>query len=162
MTALKSLLFLILAAGLGAGYIPFVLLPSGPQAETGLFAYLAFPLWLLGGAMILWCFWVFTFKGHGTPNPIDPPKELVAIGPYRYVRNPMISGVTFVLFGEALVLLSTSHFMWGVTFAAINLIYIPLLEEPMLQRRFGGEYDEYCRHVPRLFPRLQPYASDRP
>lgn len=53
MTAHKSLLFLILAAGLGAGYIPFVLLPRSPQIETGLFAYLAFPLWLIGGAVIL-------------------------------------------------------------------------------------------------------------
>ena len=104
----------------------------------------------------------FATEGEGTLAPWDPPRRLVVRGPYRYVRNPMISGVAFVLFGEALILLSTSHFMWGVTFAAINLIYIPLLEEPMLQRRFGGEYDEYCRHVPRLFPRLQPYASDRP
>ncbi len=80
MTALKSLLFLILAAGLGAGYIPFALLPRGPQVQTGLFAYLALPLWLLGGVTILRCFWDFTFKGHGTPAPIDPPKELVTFG----------------------------------------------------------------------------------
>ena len=44
MNALKSFLFLILAAGLGAGYIPLTLLPRDPQVETGPFAYLAFPL----------------------------------------------------------------------------------------------------------------------
>jgi protein-S-isoprenylcysteine O-methyltransferase Ste14 len=49
------------------------------------------------------------------------------------------------------------HFMWAVTFAAMNLVYIPLLEEPMLKERFDGEYEEYCRHVPRLFPRFKPY-----
>ncbi|HZQ07892.1 MAG TPA: hypothetical protein VFD70_15010 [Anaerolineae bacterium] len=56
MTALKSLLFLILVVGLGAIYIPFALVPKSPQLETGLFAYLAFPLWLLGGVIVLWCF----------------------------------------------------------------------------------------------------------
>jgi len=47
MTALQSLLWLMLVAGLGAGYVPFALLPKSPQVETGFFAYLAFPLWLL-------------------------------------------------------------------------------------------------------------------
>ncbi len=61
--------------GLSAGYFPFTLLPRNPQVETGRFAYLAFPFWLLGGVTILWYFWDFTFKGHGTPVPIDPPKE---------------------------------------------------------------------------------------
>jgi len=102
MTALKSLLFLIVAAGLGAGYIPFVLLPSGPQVPTGRFAYLAFPLWLLGGGSILWCFWDFTFTGHGTPAPIDPPKALVATGFYRYVRNPIYVSVLTILIGHFL------------------------------------------------------------
>ena len=93
MTAFKSFLYLILAAGLGAWYFPLVLLPKSPQVETGIFAYLAFPFWLIGGFEILWCFWDFTFKGRGTPLPLDPPKELVATGPYRYVRNPIYVGV---------------------------------------------------------------------
>jgi hypothetical protein len=82
----RNPLFLILAAGLGADYIPFTLLPRDPQVETGLFAYLAFPLWLLGGMTILWCFWNFTFQGHGTPAPIDPPKELVTTRPDLHAR----------------------------------------------------------------------------
>ena len=73
MTALKSLLYLILAAGLGAGYVPLVILPRSPQVETDILAYLAFPLWLLGGVVILWCFRDFTFKGRGTPLPLYPP-----------------------------------------------------------------------------------------
>lgn len=78
-------------------------------------------------------------------------------GPYRYVRNPMISGVLLVLFGEALILLSRAHLMWALTFLAINAVYIPLLEEPLLASRFGSAYDEYRRNVPRLFPRLRPW-----
>jgi protein-S-isoprenylcysteine O-methyltransferase Ste14 len=69
----------------------------------------------------------------------------------------MITGVLFVLLGEALLLLSRSHLEWAVLFFAINAVYIPLLEEPQLLLRFGEPYREYCRHVPRLIPRLQPW-----
>jgi protein-S-isoprenylcysteine O-methyltransferase Ste14 len=99
----------------------------------------------------------FATEGHGTLAPWDPPRELVVRGPYRYVRNPMISGVLLVLLGEALVLRSRPHFLWACTFFAINGVYIPLLEEPSLEGRFGESYRQYCRHVPRLLPRLRPW-----
>jgi protein-S-isoprenylcysteine O-methyltransferase Ste14 len=100
----------------------------------------------------------FARDGKGTLAPWDPPRHLVIRGPYRYVRNPMISGVVFVLFGEALVLLSGPHVQWALIFLVINFIYIPLLEEQQLKARFGEEYIEYCRHVPRLLPRLRPWT----
>ena len=99
----------------------------------------------------------FAIDGKGTLAPWDPPRNLVIRGPYRFVRNPMISGVIFVLVGEALFLLSQPHALWALTFFAINAVYIPLLEEPQLRQRFGGEYDEYCKNVPRLIPRLTPW-----
>jgi len=68
----------------------------------------------------------------------------------------------FVLFGEALMLLSRPHATWALTFLVINAIYIPLFEEPQLSQRFGAAYDEYCRHVPRLLPRLRPIKGDSP
>ena len=152
MTALKSLLFLVLAPGLVAGYIPFALLPRGPHVETGLFAYLAFPFWLLGGVTILWCFWDFTFTGHGTPAPIDPPKVLVVTGFYRYVRNPIYVGLLTIIIG---------HFLWFKTiwmlayavmvFLAFHL-FVTLYEEPTLQEKFGAAYEQYCKSVPRWIP----------
>lgn len=102
----------------------------------------------------------FATEGKGTLAPWDPPRRLVVHGPYRYVRNPMISGVLIIILGEALVLLSASHFWWVLTFFVINAIYIPLLEEPLLQSRFGDSYTEYRRHVPRLIPRLTPWQAD--
>jgi protein-S-isoprenylcysteine O-methyltransferase Ste14 len=101
----------------------------------------------------------FATEGHGTLAPWDPPRKLVVRGPYRYVRNPMISGVVLVLFGESLVLLSAAHAGWAVCFLVINLIYIPLIEEPQLKGRFGAAYLEYCRHVPRIVPRLRPWVQ---
>ena len=101
----------------------------------------------------------FATEGRGTLAPWDPPRSLVIRGPYRYVRNPMISGVVFVLFGEGLLLLSRPHLGWALTFLAINAVYIPLLEEPQLEHRFGDAYRDYCRHVPRLLPRLRPWLG---
>ena len=111
----------------------------------------------VGGILFVASLRRFAVEGRGTLAPWDPPRRLVVRGPYRYVRNPMISGVVFVLFGEALLLLSRPHLMWALIFAGINCVYIPLLEEPMLAARFGEDYREYCRHVPRLVPRLRPW-----
>ncbi len=103
----------------------------------------------------------FATEGRGTLAPWDPPRALVVRGPYRYVRNPMISGVVLVLFGESLVLLSAAHAVWALCFLALNLVYIPLVEEPQLERRFGEPYLEYRRHVPRVVPRVRPWTSER-
>jgi protein-S-isoprenylcysteine O-methyltransferase Ste14 len=98
----------------------------------------------------------FVTEGRGTLAPWDPPRQLVVRGPYRYVRNPMISGVVMVLLGEALVLLSGQHLLWALIFLGFNALYIPLVEEPLLADRFGAPYREYCRRVPRLLPRRRP------
>jgi protein-S-isoprenylcysteine O-methyltransferase Ste14 len=103
---------------------------------------------------------LFGTVGQGTLAPWDPPKQLVVRGPYRYVRNPMISGVLFVLFGEALILRSPPHLQWAVLFLLINAVYIPLIEEPQLAARFGDAYRDYRRHVGRLIPRIRPWTQE--
>ncbi len=99
----------------------------------------------------------FAADGKGTLAPWDPPRLFVVRGPYQFVRNPMMSGVILFLFGEACALLSPPHFLWAVCFMTLNLIYIPLVEEPQLERRFGDSYREYRRHVRRFIPRLRPW-----
>ena len=103
----------------------------------------------------------FATEGEGTLAPWDPPRKFVVTGPYRFVRNPMIAGVIIVLFGEAAVLRSLPHATWALSFFAINAVYIPFFEEPQLRARFGAPYDEYCRHVGRLIPRLTPWSPGR-
>ena len=113
---------------------------------------LAVGLTLFGTSLYL--FWS---KGRGTLAPWDPPRRFVVDGPYRYVRNPMISGVIFILCGEAAALQSLPHAVWAGAFLLMNAIYIPVLEEPQLAARFGNSYDEYTRHVRRFVPRLTPW-----
>jgi protein-S-isoprenylcysteine O-methyltransferase Ste14 len=154
MTALKSLLFLIFAPGIVAGYTPLTLHNWGPQIETGFLAYLAFPLWLIGVIVLLWCFWDFLVKGRGTPAPIDPPKALVITGLYNFVRNPMYVGVLMIIIG---------HFLWfktiwmtlyaAVVFLAFYL-FVTLYEEPQLKKTFGAAYEDYVMKVPRWIPRI--------
>lgn len=103
--------------------------------------------------------WRFATEGKGTLAPWDPPPRFVVHGPYQYVRNPMISGVILVLFGEASTLRSPQHACWAAFFVALNLFFIPLVEEPQLKRRFGEPYREYCRHVRRFIPRTRPWRG---
>jgi len=155
MTALRSVLFLIVAPGMVAGYIPLGLLRWGPQIETGVFAYLALPLWLVGGMILLWSFWNFLHEGRGTPAPIDPPKELVAAGFYRYVRNPMYVGILAMIIGYFLWFQYWNLLIYAmVVFLAFNT-FVTYYEEPTLKRKFGAAYEEYCKRVPRWIPRFR-------
>ncbi len=155
MTVYKSLLYLIFEAGLFALYVPLTSFRTGPRLETGVLSFLAIPLWLIGGTIVLWCFKDFTFKGRGTPMPTDPPKELVVTGPYRHVRNPIYAGV---------VLLYAGYFLWFgywaiLLYTALAFIgahsFVVLYEEPTLKRKFGATYEEYLKSVPRWVPRLR-------
>jgi protein-S-isoprenylcysteine O-methyltransferase Ste14 len=154
MTALKSLLFLIVAPGMVAGYIPLVLLSSGPRIETGLFAYLALPLWLGGAVILLWSFWNFVHEGDGTPAPADPPKELVVVGFYRYVRNPMYFGIFMMLGGYFLWFGYWSLLIYVVIVSVIIHLFVVLYEEPTLRKKFGASYDVYLECVSRWIPKL--------
>lgn len=96
--------------------------------------------------------------GRGTLAPWDPPRVLVVKGIYRWVRNPMISGVLFILLAEALLTGSRRVLVWFILFLTINLVYIPLLEEPGLVARFGERYRFYKKNVPRWLPRVKPWT----
>jgi protein-S-isoprenylcysteine O-methyltransferase Ste14 len=155
MTALKSLLFLIFAPGVIAGLIPLAFVRTGPQIQMGVFSYLAFPLWLIGILSLLWCFWDFVQKGKGTPAPIDPPKELVLSGLYRYVRNPIYVGVFLILIGHFLWFGYWSLLAYAGFFPIPVHLFVTLYEEPDLKKRFGSAYQAYLGKVPRWIPRFQ-------
>jgi protein-S-isoprenylcysteine O-methyltransferase Ste14 len=154
MTALRSFLFLLLAPGMVAGYIPLAVLRNGAQFETGIFAYLAIPLWLVGGVMVLWSFWNFLVQGRGTPAPIEPPKELVVSGFYRYVRNPMYVGVLVMILGHVLWFEYWNLLIYAmIVFLAFHA-FVTYYEEPTLRRKFGPAYEDYLEKVPRWIPLL--------
>jgi protein-S-isoprenylcysteine O-methyltransferase Ste14 len=115
---------------------------------------------LVGGfGLFGWCVSLFARVGRGTLAPWDPTRTLVVIGPYRYVRNPMISGVAMLLLGEALLWGSSRLGLWACAFISINHLYFVLAEETGLEKRFGESYRQYEAHVPRWIPRLKPWSG---
>ena len=114
---------------------------------------------LLAIGLTLFWFTVSQFarRGKGTLAPWDPPRVLVVEGVYRYVRNPMISGLLFVLLAEALLTGSLPVLVWFGLFFVANLVYLPLFEEPGLKERFGDRYLTYQKNVPRWIPRATPW-----
>ncbi len=100
---------------------------------------------------------LFMTAGEGTPAPWAPPKHFVVRGPYAFVRNPMILSVIFILLGEAFFLGSIPIVIWCLLFWILNTVYFIYFEEPGLLKRFGGEYEEYKKHVRRWIPRLTPW-----
>jgi protein-S-isoprenylcysteine O-methyltransferase Ste14 len=115
-------------------------------------------LFVWGLAFFAWCVILFARAGRGTLAPWDPTRRLVVAGPYRYVRNPMISGVMLMLLGEAAFWGSGAVGLWAASFLAINHLYFVLSEEAGLERRFGQEYRAYKAEVPRWIPRLRPWT----
>jgi protein-S-isoprenylcysteine O-methyltransferase Ste14 len=110
-------------------------------------------LLVVGFALFCWCVALFARVGQGTLAPWDPTGRLVAVGPYDYVRNPMITSVATILAGEALFRGSWVLGVWLATFVLFNHTYFLLIEEPGLRRRFATGYDVYKGRVPRWIPR---------
>jgi protein-S-isoprenylcysteine O-methyltransferase Ste14 len=98
---------------------------------------------------------LFRLIGKGTLAPWSKKQKLIVEGPYRYCRNPMISGVLFILIGEGLWFFSFKILMWALTFFVINTVYFLFAEEPALERAFGDEYKQYKRRVPRWLPNIK-------
>ena len=141
------------------GVIPLLILWFSGKFES--YQFRMIPI-VSGGILIvvgLYIIWItvslFTDYGKGTPAPYSPPKILVAIGVYRYVRNPMMIGVWCVLIGEANLFMSAGLLIWFLIFFIGSILFVTLWEEKDLAIRFGEPYCEYKKRVPRWIPRIR-------
>jgi protein-S-isoprenylcysteine O-methyltransferase Ste14 len=103
---------------------------------------------------ILMFFSVFHFlKVRGTPVPFSPPPKLVTGGPYRFARNPMLTGIFIQLFGLGILVNSLALILiFTPLFIFINYWELKRVEEPELEKRLGQEYIDYKKQVPMFFP----------
>ena len=108
---------------------------------------------ILGIALMVWTNRLFATVGKGTLAPWNPPQKLVVRGVYRHVRNPMITGALCILLGKAIFFGSWWLLAWFGLGLILNLIYMPLVEEPGLAKLFGDDYLHYKLNVPRWIPR---------
>jgi protein-S-isoprenylcysteine O-methyltransferase Ste14 len=156
MVLLKTIIFTFFEPGTVTVQITYRRLSTTstpPPLPLGGFSYFGVLPILIGLAIYSWCAWDFTFAGRGTPAPIDPPKELVVRGLYRYIRNPMYIGVLSILVGEAVLFASRRLFEYAAVVFALFFLFVVLYEEPALRNKFGESYREYCRNVSRWIPR---------
>jgi protein-S-isoprenylcysteine O-methyltransferase Ste14 len=157
--ALGSAVFLIVAPGVAAGLVPWLLTGWDAAADVPLpFVVAGVVLVAAGVAVLLHAFARFVVEGIGTPAPVAPPERLVVGGLYRYVRNPMYLAVAATIVGQALILGRPALLLYALAFGAAVWTFVRVYEEPTLARRFGAEYEAYRRAVPGWRPRRRPWS----
>ncbi len=123
--------------------------------NIGLFRFLGLVPIVGGLALMVELAFTFAAYGEGTPAPFDPPRHLVVCGLFRQVRNPGYLGAVIALMGQALFDESAVVFLFALVMAVLFHVFVVCYEEPGLKKRFGKEYEDYAKHVPRWLPKLQ-------
>jgi protein-S-isoprenylcysteine O-methyltransferase Ste14 len=150
---LKSILFAVLLPGTVTVLVPGLIVANGRlEIQWNSWRLLALVPLITGLGILLRCIWDFAVSGRGTLAPIDPPKDLVVRGLYRYVRNPMYVGVLLILFSEACLFDARSLLLYAFGCFLVVHAFVVLYEEPHLRRRFGESYVSYCEKVNRWLP----------
>src|SRR5690348_13258140 len=131
--------FLALPAVVG-GLVPWLLLQDDPRRIPG--SSFGWPVLLFSLGILLWCVRDFYVIGKGTLAPWDPPKKLVIVGLYRFMRNPMYVGVLGCVVGWGVI--AGSPLLAGYTgLLAIGFhLRVILYEEPTLARLFGSDWTQ--------------------
>ena len=160
--AIGSFLFLLVAPGVVAGVVPWLLTDWDADEWWLPLRLLGSLLIVAGVAVLLHAFARFVLEGLGTPAPVAPPERLVVRGAYRYVRNPMYVAVTALIAGQGLLLGQAGLLLYAAGLWAVFATFVRYYEEPRLARQFGSEYDAYLREVPAWLPRRPTAASSSP
>jgi protein-S-isoprenylcysteine O-methyltransferase Ste14 len=150
---LRALAAFFLLPGTFAGLIAALIVSNDRSRGAG-FLVGWIPL-VFGLGILLWCVRDFYVAGKGTLAPWDPPKHLVVIGLYRFVRNPMYVGMMLLLIGWALIAGSPSLGGYALLFTIAFHLRVVLYEEPRLRSQFPQAWADYAATVPRWLPRLR-------
>jgi len=164
LAILGSAIFLVIAPGIVAGYVPWLICRwhVGPPL-MGIYVLRLVGLFLIAAGLpiLLDSFARFALHGLGTPAPIFPTRHLVVNGLFRYVRNPMYVAVLSLILGQALVFGSVRVLEYGFAVWAAFYLFVLVYEEPALRKTYGAEYEQFCANVPRWIPRLRPWQRNR-
>jgi protein-S-isoprenylcysteine O-methyltransferase Ste14 len=151
--SLLVIAFAVLALRLDRFFFPGNSIPR-------LFAILAWPLFLVGSALIISAVYTLIQSSGTSGAPGDPTHQLVTTGLYRWMRNPIYLGDILLLFGVAFYTRSITYFLVAVLFIpAINLV-VSKVEEPNTQARFGESYLQYKQATPRWIPKFRKPDAD--
>jgi protein-S-isoprenylcysteine O-methyltransferase Ste14 len=144
---IRALLAFLALPGIFAFVLPFSLV----RFDFSNFHLAGLPLLAIGIMLLLWCVRDFYVAGKGTLAPWTPPQYLVAVGLYRYSRNPMYIAVVIILLGWALGFRSSTLLIYALIAILAFQLRVLYGEEPWLERRYGAEWQAYKERVPRWF-----------
>jgi protein-S-isoprenylcysteine O-methyltransferase Ste14 len=156
--ALGSAIFLVIAPGVVAGFVPWLLTGWDSTDPPAAVAILGAAFILGGAGVLLHAFARFVVEGRGTPAPVAPTDRLVVGGLYRFVRNPMYVAVGATIVGQALLLGRPVLLAYAAVFWLVVAAFVHGYEEPTLSARYGEEYAAYRNAVPAWWPRLRPWS----
>jgi protein-S-isoprenylcysteine O-methyltransferase Ste14 len=107
---------------------------------------------LLAGCAICW--WARLHLGRLWSGGIvlKEGHRVVDSGPYGWVRHPIYSGAFLATIGFCAIRAQPTSVVFALGFIAFFTIK-SRLEEQLLLREFGAQYEDYRRRVPRLVPR---------
>jgi protein-S-isoprenylcysteine O-methyltransferase Ste14 len=149
---LRNLLFTIVVPGSGGVYVPWLIL-TRHGASPAPVAWYAIAVIAAGVLLYVACVWNFSTAGRGTPGLWDPPRRVVVVGPYRWVRNPIYLAALLIVSGEAWLFWSADLLIYAAVLAVGFHLLVTGYEEPKLRARFGEPYEAYRRTVRRWLPR---------
>jgi protein-S-isoprenylcysteine O-methyltransferase Ste14 len=161
LAAFGSAVFLVVAPGVVAGFVPWLLTGWRSFDPPASVALLGVALIAAGAGVVLHSFAAFVLEGRGTPAPIAPTERLVVGGMYRHVRNPMYVAVGATIVGQALLLERVVLLAYAALFWLVVATFVRYYEEPTLSARYGESYAEYRRAVPAWWPRLRAWSPPR-
>ena len=154
---LRALISFLVLPGIGAFLLPLMIAAIDPWRKNILWPGAI--VMLIGGILLLWCVRDFYVAGKGTLAPWDPPKRLVLIGLYRYVRNPMYIGVLTLVVGWTICLASPLLALYTIALAIGFHLRVVVNEEPFLNSKFADEWLRYSSNVGRWLPRFKPWQG---
>jgi protein-S-isoprenylcysteine O-methyltransferase Ste14 len=159
--AVGSAVFFVVTPGTVAGLVPWLITGwdlRWPVSAFGV-AVMALGSALLAVAIVVLIrnFIRFVVEGRGTPSPVLQTERLVVGGDYRYVRNPMYLAVIAAILGQAMIFGSLALLIYALAVWAMVASFARWYEEPLLQTRYGEEYERYRQGVRAWVPRLHPW-----
>ena len=153
--AIGSLVFLVVTPGFVVGVVPWWISRWHMDAAPVPGRLAGVVLIALGIAGLLDSFARFALQGLGTPAPVAPTEHLVVSGLYRNVRNPMYCAVAAAILGQGLLFGNWKVLVYGAAVWLLFHLFVVIYEEPVLRRKYGAKYEEFCREVPRWIPRIR-------
>lgn len=155
----RALIAFFALPGVIGGVVPALLVAGDVHRSRG--SRFGWVLIGIGLFLLVWCVRDFFKSGRGTLAPWDPPRHLVVVGLYRFVRNPMYTAVLALVLGWSLASGSRLLACYATVLAIAFHLRVVFHEEPWLQREFGADWIAYSASVRRWLPRFGHWRNEK-